>query len=64
MQFEIQRVPADIDPEEFERSFYRTRTPVIVEGGGAGLAGHPDVGSGHAARLYRGRGVETGLLCH
>ncbi len=32
MQFEIQRVPADIDPEEFERSFYRTRTPVIVEG--------------------------------
>jgi hypothetical protein len=19
---------------------------------------------GHAARLYRGRGVETGLLCH
>ena len=32
MQFEIQRVPADIDPEEFESSFYRTRTPVIVEG--------------------------------
>ncbi len=32
MQFEIQRVPADIDPEEFERSFYRTRTPVVVTG--------------------------------
>ena len=32
MQFEIQRVPADIDPEEFERLFYRTRTPVVVTG--------------------------------
>ena len=32
MQFEIQRVSHNIEPEEFERRFYRSRTPVVVQG--------------------------------